>query len=166
MKLKQLFILTIFLLSAWITGNAQTPIKKFYDNAYYQGYWSGWCTNWAHELFLLQNDIICVEEGYHPSAYIVKVSVGKPYVDSDKKSKKSHKENDIWYEYTGTIYIRKPKNLSIDKWLCEFPHMGVSNNHEEVRYDCILRIAPYKKYPTHYAIWFNNNKYALAFEVR
>ena len=162
-QMKKRFLILCLTILSIFSCFAQYPITHFYDNAYYEGYWGGWCINWAHELFITNNEIICVQERAHPASYIIKFSTTDHILNIDKKTRKNHWKKKEPFTIYGIIYIRKPKKMTITQWLSEFPHMGIGKDYETLMFSCTLTILPYKKVPLDYILAFDN--YAISFKL-
>lgn len=167
MNRNRLFLLCVFTFCVGIV-NAQISTCP-----YYNGYWGKWKSHttrymysspsYRYGLFGGYSGFIIYNKSDHPSKYIFKFDINS-YVTPDKKSKKLHYKNNIWYEYSGTVeyYVteRYPTILDILKAF-DFPYFSYDSGSEGN--PCVkrtaratIKIAPYEDHPKCYNIYFDN----------
>lgn len=165
MKLNRFVLVICFIFSIqFMSGeNYAIPSHKIATCSYYNGYWGNWISNLKNAYFY-DDEILFVSPGNHPANYIYKIKFNSNYVDNDKKSRKRHQKDGIWYEYRGTIEIRKDKKMSLAEWLSGHHRLNYPSDYETVRFPCTIRIKPYKKTPKIINIWFED--YGIGFDFR
>ena len=150
-------------------------------NSWHDGYWGEWKSHttryyrlppsYKYNLYGNASGFIIYEKGAHPSEYIFKFQASN-YVTPDKKTKKSHYKNNIWYEYSGIVeYYVTEKYPTIEAVLkaYEFPYFNCnsgSNGNPCVKRtsQATIKIAPYKKHPECYNIYFDNVAVGISFD--
>lgn len=84
------------------------------------------------------------------------------YREPTKDERKYHEKNNVWYKYTGwveyTVNDKCPTALDFSKAACfVVPNPRYDDTPTVTRKDsCTIKIAPYKKHPEVYNIWFDN----------
>lgn len=175
--MKKIVILLILCVK-FIPINAQIRTCVYYD-----GYWGEWEDQWLPSLFsstpqeffykLYGNEsgFLVYHVNEHPSRYVFKFQINN-YVAPTKQQIKEHNKRQEWYEYTGTaeyfVIEDRPTIKDILKEF-EFPlyHKDVHDNYGNYAVkrvaNATIKIAPYKKTPSLYNIWFDD--VAIAIEL-
>lgn len=88
-------------------------------------------------------EYIIYSEYHHPSDYICRLKINNFNKDNDKKSRKYHLKNNIWYEYRGSIEIFTDS----ETFATNFPHVASYDKPEIKRniIPAIIKVEPYKK---------------------
>ncbi len=140
------------------------------SNAFYNGYWGEWkkqydeYTGSYYKLYGNNSGFIIYHRNSHPSEYVFKFKIDN-YTPPSKETIKYHRKNNIWYEYSGSVeYFINNDYPTIKKALSSyncFPQ--VENKVENIKKTAraTIKIAPYKKHPTLYNIWFEDVGFAL-----
>lgn len=165
--MKKILFFAIVMIMA-LSVRAQISTCSWHD-----GYWGQWKSHTTryeffppHYEYIIYGNYSCFiiyKKGNHPSEYIFKFEIDS-YSTPDKKTIKYHKKNNLWYEYSGTVeyYVTEkyPTIYAILKAF-EFPYFNCNSGS----YDnpCVkrtaratIKIAPYKKRPQCYNIYFDN----------
>lgn len=125
----------------------------------YRGAWSSW------------NSVpgkISINSTY--SSIILKTSGGLEYFsfrilnyrEPTKDERKYHEKNDVWYEYTGWVeYIVNDTYPTAADFSKASRFVIPNPRHDETptvkrKASCTITIAPYKKHPEVYNVWFDN----------
>lgn len=175
MNKRKLLLLVIF---CFLTSVIKAQIRTC---AYYDGYWGKWEERWIPKLYLPREDyynlygdysgfIVYDKEG-HPSQYTFKFQIDN-YVPPSKKEIKEHYKRQEWYEHTGTVeyfVVESAPTIKdiLKKW--GFPIYYHDSNRFKGEptarriANATIKIAPYKKHPTVYNIWFDD--VAIAIEL-
>lgn len=162
------FVLCVFCLLLAIIAKAQISTCSWHD-----GYWGEWKSHttrytyippsYEYDIYGNYSGFIIYKKGAHPSEYIFKFQANS-YSTPDKKTIKYHMKNNLWYEYSGTVeyYVTEsyPTIAAVLKAF-EFPYFncnsGSSGNPCVKRTaNATIKIAPYKKTPKCYNIYFDN----------
>lgn len=90
------------------------------------------------------------------------------YIKPDNRTKKEHNKNKIWYEYSGYVeYYVSDEYPTIEKVLQHFHFPMVSPYGDTVRVKrrarATIKIAPYKKEPTCFNIYFDGVGVGIVF---
>ena len=90
------------------------------------------------------------------------------YKIPDKKTKKEHNKNKIWYEYSGEVeYYVSDEYPTIEKVLQYYHFPMIKQYGDTVRAKrearATIRIAPYKKEPTCFNIYFDGVGVGISF---
>ena len=175
MKVK--LILFAFLLNLALVGKAQISTCANYDG--YWGQWKSHTTRFMYSSPSYKYGLLGNYSGFtiynrydHPSNFVFKFLI-YGYSEPTKKEKKEHYKNNEWYEYSGAVeyYVteRYPTIKEVLKaW--DFPiynsSSATSDNPCVKRkvYDAKIMIAPYKKRPRVYNLWFDDVGIAIDME--
>lgn len=139
--------------------------------SWHDGYWGQWKSHSSSlgaryndfSLFGNYSGFIIYKKGAHPSEYIFKFQAYS-YVTPDKQTIKSHLKNNLWYEYSGTVeyYVTEnyPTIAAILKAF-DFPYFNCNSGSPgnpcvKRTANAIIKIAPYKKRPQCYNIYFDD----------
>ena len=158
----------LFLLTSCITK------AQISTCAYHDGYWGEWISHTFRygygipdkEQFKLYGNysgFIIYQATDHPSEYIFKFNADS-YSTPDKKTIKYHLKNNLWYVYTGTVeYYVTESYPTITSILKAYDFTYFNCNSGSAGNPCAkrtaratIKIAPYKKRPKCYAIYFDN----------
>ena len=166
--MKRLFvIITLTLLAIATKAQIRTC-------AYYDGYWGKWKDQWLPSLFssspekfyydLYGNEsgFIVYNKGDHPSDYVFKFQINN-YVKPSKQQIKDHYKRNDWYEYNGTVeyfVVESAPTIKeiLKKWGFPIYHDWSTRNEPIAKRvaNATIKIAPYKKHPELYNIWFDD----------
>ncbi|SEA26845.1 hypothetical protein SAMN04487851_10484 [Prevotella sp. tc2-28] len=164
-------ILTLLLFLASLSISAQIRVCAYYD-----GYWGEWEDGAVGGFLFGMPDTygnlpyfkiygnysgFCIYySDSHPSDYTFKFQANN-YVTPDKKTKKAHLKNNIWYEYNGTVeyYVDDDRptirDILKNSGFVHFPALKPSiKNARKRSANATIKIAPYKDHPKIYNIWF------------
>lgn len=125
----------------------------------YRGEWSQWAS--------------CPGKVYTNSQYssiTLKTSGGLEYFsfwitgyrEPTKEEKKYHQKNDVWYEYTGWVEYSVNDTYPTAADFSKSARFVVPNPRYDTtptvtrKTNCKIKIAPYKKHPEVYNVWFDN----------
>lgn len=155
--MKRLLMLVVFSIMANLVM-AQLQVCSWHD-----GYWGEWKDkSWLYTMYGNYSGFVVYEKSNHPSKYVFKFQADS-YRTADKKTIKYHIKNKEWYVYSGTVeYYVTEDYPTIDKILekHEFPYFHCDSGYGR---PCVkrtaratIKIAPYKKHPTCYNIYFDN----------
>jgi hypothetical protein len=91
------------------------------------------------------------------------------YERTDKETRKAHYKNSTWYEYSGWVEYYVTDNFPTIKRVLEVFEFPLIQPHGETlrakrRAKATIKIAPYKKAPTVFNIFFDGVGVALAFD--
>lgn len=84
------------------------------------------------------------------------------YREPSKEERKYHEKNDVWYEYTGWVEYRVNDTYPTALDFSKASQFVVPNpRYDETptvtrKASCKIKIAPYKKHPEVYNVWFDN----------
>lgn len=150
-------------------------------NAYYDGYWGQWKDQWLPSLYsstpeefyygLYGNEsgFIVYHADDHPSDYVFKFQINN-YVAPTKQQIKEHNKRHEWYEYSGTVEYNVVESKPTIKEILKdhgFPiYSDWPGRTEPIAKrvaNATIKIAPYKKHPEVYNIWFDD--VAIAIEL-
>lgn len=141
--------------------------------AFYDGYWGEWKEQWIPSLFsstpeeffykLYGNEsgFIVYDVGDHPSEYVFKFQINN-YIAPTKQQIKEHNKKQEWYEYSGIVEYFVVENYPtikdiLKKWGFPLYHQHVTGTPVAKRVaNATIKIAPYKKHPELYNIWFDD----------
>ena len=140
-------------------------LAQISTNIYYDGYWGTWKKEYDtytkdswYQLYGNNSGFIIYNQIFHPSQYFFKFQIDS-YSAPSKEERKNHRKNDIWYEYTGTVeyFVNSdyPTIKDALKGVYAFPCVRNDNGNKRTA-RAIIKIAPYKKYPQVYNIWFED----------
>ena len=148
-------------------------------NAYYDGYWGEWKDQWLPSLYSStpekfyyriygnESGFIVYDADNHPSDYVFKFQINN-YVAPTKQQIKEHYKRDEWYEYSGTVeyYVveSKPTIKEILKDHCDWP--GRTEPIAKRIANATIKIAPYKKHPRTYNIFFDDVAVGIMLDYR
>ena len=169
---KFLLFITFALLA--IATNAQIS-----TNTYYDGYWGEWNTwdlvqpyklNGNYSGFIIYYaDDPTLPFYSHPSQYIFKFQI-ENYVAPTKQQIKEHRKKNEWYVYSGTVeYFVMESEPTIRDILKQY-HFPLFDKDTHDKYgnyavkrvaNATIKIAPYKKHPEVYNIWFDDVAIAI-----
>jgi hypothetical protein len=90
------------------------------------------------------------------------------YVRPDKKTRKQHHKNNIWYEYSGWVeYYVRDEYPTIEKVLEAYQFPMIQPKGETARAKrrarATIRIAPYKEAPECFNIYFDGVAVGISF---
>ena len=139
--------------------------------SWHDGYWGQWKSHSSSldvrynefSIFGNYSGFIIYKRNAHPSEYIFKFQADS-YITPDKNTIKTHFKNKIWYEYSGTVeyYVTEnyPTIAAILKAF-EFPYFNCNSGSTgnpcvKRTAKAIIKIAPYKKRPQCYNIYFDD----------
>ena len=163
----------LFVTLSIIISIAKAQIRT---NVYFDGYWGKWENQWLSSLFSStpvkmyydlygdESGFIVYDKGDHPSQYVFKFQIDN-YVQPTKQQKKEKYNKHEWYEYSGTVeYFVIEDNPTIKDILKKFgfplynKDTQDNNGNFSVKRvaDATIKIAPYKKHPEVYNIWFDD----------
>lgn len=169
--MKRLFVIITF---ALLTIAAKAQISTC---AYYDGYWGEWTQQYLLPLYSWEqrkdyynlygnySGFIIYDKEFHPSQYCFKFQINN-YVPPTKKQIKEHYKKKEWYEYSGTaeyyVVERAPTIKDVLKQF-GFPiyHFGMGPKRVA---NATIKIAPYKKRPQVYNIWFDDVAVAVSLD--
>lgn len=91
------------------------------------------------------------------------------YKKPTKKVRKENLKSDTWYEYEGWVeFYLDNENPTIKSVLEQyyFPLIepGIGNNTHLIHVPALIKIAPYKKAPEHFEIFFDNVGLGITFD--
>lgn len=170
---KYLFTLLLILV-CFLYGQAYTPMATA---AYVRGYW----TEWEYHIFSefkismqyerYDNSFSGMEfreKGNQPWDWCFKFELDN-YVKPDKKTRKQHQKNKTWYEYSGWVeYYVSDDYPTIQKVLEHYRFPMVEPNGDSARAKrrarATIKIAPYKKTPECFNIYFDGVGVAISFD--
>ena len=151
-----LFILSIFTLPC--IGQIRTCVNI-------DGYWGEWSNNsyWPDNYYVAYGtkaQFIIYNKHTHPSSYFFRVVITN-FDFPDAKRKREHLKNGEWYQYEGYVeyvpqWAGEGKGYTLDAFVRSFQLGHCTSDQEKVKTKAIIKIAPYKKTPQTYNIWFNN----------
>lgn len=185
MKLSRLFLIVILLA---LTNDAYSHFE-LRQCVCYDGYWGNWKDMNDCRIRGNYDGFIIYEDNKHPSNFFFSFQING-FVVPSKKDIKKHYKNKIWWEYSGYVeyyicdlyptvvdvfkekgrllreddlsysdYDRKLSTLKASKMA-----KGQSFNpigFKKVRKNATIKIAPYKKVPQVYNIYFDGGGYAI-----
>lgn len=151
-------------------------------SSWHDGYWGEWKSHtiWEYSNGSRWNEYhlyggysgFCIyKEHDHPSDYLFRFQIDS-YIIPDKKTIKEHYKNKKWFEYSGTVeyYVTEnyPTIAAILK-AYEFPYFNSSSGYDgnpcvKRTAKAIIKIAPYKKHPECYNIYFDDVAVAISFD--
>lgn len=128
------------------------------------GYWGDWSND---GVYIPENyyaitgrttDFVVYSKFGHPSEYIFRVVITN-YQNPTKGQIKLFRKNNKWYTYTGYVeycpqYDGIKKEYTLAKFIENFNHGNCYYNENRVKRYATIKIAPYKKSPRVYNIWF------------
>lgn len=172
------FILKIVLFAIF-SFNVFATKAQYYSKdiglcVHFDKYWSDWEYADADDLKIEGNyfGFILYNKKDGPWNYMFKFTIDRHVnnVNPDKKTKKKHRKEDLWYTYTGFV----------EYYICDdYPSIyDVFSRHKAARFvpkvlesgrptkkvvsRATIKIAPYKKNPQTYNIWFDNVGLAIS----
>lgn len=162
----RLIVSTIILLNPiFVKSQFYSVPEDFLSTCVYiDGYWSQWrnCSRSIKIQGGYSGFIICdADEG--PWNYFFKFKIDN-YQLPDKKTRKEHRKENKWYIYTGVVeyYICDdyPNIYQIFKKNNGFAYVPKTLTSgrptKKITSRATIKIAPYKKHPKCYNIWFDN----------
>lgn len=177
MDKNRLFAIIVFVL---LSSVLKAQIKTC---SYHDGYWGEWRSHttrytyisapprFDYNLYGGYSGFIIYNKGAHPSEYFFKFEANS-YITPDKKAIKYHMKNNLWYEYSGTVeyYVTEEyPTIAAVLRAYEFPHFNC--NSGSIGNPCVkrtasatIKIAPYKKQPECYNIYFDNVAVGISFD--
>jgi len=139
-------------------------------NAYYDGYWGQWKKDYSEYLGRGEYKIYGNYSGFivyyyhsHPSEYIFKFQINN-YNPPTKDVIKYYYKNEIWHEYSGYVeYFIDNSYPTIKTALKLWSFAFVSNRDTSIKKTAkaTIKIAPYKKHPKLYNIFFEDVAVAI-----
>lgn len=173
------FLLTILLLMMGIFG-AYSQVSMS-TAAYVRGYWTSWDKRnyntgyHFHRTFrLMGQDVIgCIkaieirEDGKQPWDWCFRFEFDN-YFKTDKEIRKEHQKNNTWFEYSGWVeYYVTDEYPTIQSVLerYQFPMIQPTGDTARAkrRARATIKIAPYKKAPECFNIYFDGVGVGLSF---
>ena len=177
--MKKIVLLLLVLIPFFL--QAQITIST---SAYVHGYWTNWEQRYSSNPWAC-NDLLCAmtynsfSEGNvfngmefrNPSLqkweWCFKFEVNT-YIRSDKKERKNHLNSNQWYEYQGWVeYYVTDEYPTIEKVLEHYQFPMVDPNgmgaRAKRRTKATIRIAPYKKEPECFNIYFDGVGVGISF---
>lgn len=164
----RIFLLLI-ILNFTLLVKSQTPFEY---SLFYNGYWGEQQEVPGTEVMRGTFDnFIIVPLSYHPSAYYMKVTL-KNYYKPTKKEMKDRLKRNRWYEFEATVewFVTNResnggyKGESEDAWdmvrffLIDMGNANYPTIFKKISCTATVKIAPYKKNPVVYNIWFPSLK--------
>lgn len=145
-KLLLLFFLCLFTLPCF---------SQIYTCTNINGYWGKWQKEYVLSATGDINNFVLHSSTSHPSEFYCKVVI-QNFSMPDKKTKRLYCKNKIWYEYTGYIEYYVASWWSVEDYVRNFPvgPYNTENGYHLKRSKATIKIAPYKKSPRVYNIWF------------
>ena len=174
MNRRRLLLFVAFVLLT-IAAKAQISTKAYAHistNAYYDGYWGHWKKNYVYNLYGNYSGFIIYDIGDHPSRYEFKFQINN-YVPPTKQQIKEHYKKQEWYEYSGTVeYFVVEKAPTIKDLLKQFGrpiyHKDIHDEYGNYAVkrvaNATIKIAPYKKRPQVYNLWFDDVGFAISLD--
>lgn len=173
------FLLTIVMIMTGFLGvYSQVSMSTA---AYVRGYWTSWDKRnyktgyYFHRDFQLKGKQIngsisrveIRENGRQPWDWCFKFEFDN-YYKPDKKSRKEHQKNNTWFEYSGWVeYYVTDDYPNIQKVLehYQFPMIQPTGDSARAkrRARATIKIAPYKKAPKCFNIYFDDVGVGLSF---
>lgn len=95
----------------------------------------------------------------HPANYLFKLTCANLHIDKDKKSRRAHLKNNIWYEYTGSVEIF----TDAETFAKDFP-LVASHDKPEIKSNVLparISVEPYKNHPKVLNIYFDDYGFAI-----
>ena len=174
--MKKSIVLIIFISYVFVTK------AQISTCCYLNGYWGEWKSHTTRYGFGIPNTneynlyggysgFIIYKKGTHPSEYIFKFQA-YAYSTPDKKTIKEHRKNNVWYEYPGIVEYYVTEDFpTIDGILKVWQFPQFNCNSGSIGNPCVkrvaaakIKIAPYKKRPQVYNIWFDDVGVAIDME--
>ena len=164
------YLFFLFLLFFVLAANAQISTCSWHD-----GYWGEWKShtiwrysngypNWnEYKLYGNYSGFCIYKDNSHPSEFIFKFQANS-YIAPDKSTIKNHLKNNLWYEYSGIVeyYVTEdyPTIESVLKAF-DFPYFNCNSGYNgnpcvKRTAKATIKIAPYRKRPQVYNIYFDN----------
>lgn len=154
------FLLGMILILYSLSSSAQLSTC-----VYYNGYWGDWKNQFGpisgnyYQLYGNNSGFIVYGNNSHPSEYVFKFQIDN-YTPPTKETIKYHRKNNLWYEYQGSVeYFINNDYPTIKKALTSFYNFPcVCNKTENIKKTAraTIKIAPYKKHPKVYNIFFED----------
>lgn len=178
--MKKFLITILFAISSFFCLYSQVSMSTA---AYVHGYWTEWYKRnynngyWFHRDFGMRiqynrsdntfSGIEFTEVGKQPWDWCFKFEVDN-YIKPDKKTRKQHQKDNLWYEYSGWVeYYVTDEYPTIQKVLERYQFPMIQPTGETVRAKRLaratIRIAPYKKEPTCFNIYFDDVGVGISF---
>lgn len=167
------FLIYIILFCVFVFKvNAQYTVGYNYKtSSYVDGYWSTWKPMNTGVLSLSGNFHSIAIFDINAQSNFFKFTINNFHKPSKKEIKEHFKKN-LWYEYSGTVeYYRTDEFLTAKDQLSRFQmflinHEAGHNNKPVVKQvsNAKIKIAPYKKTPRCYNIYFDNVGFAIDLE--
>ena len=131
-------------------------LGQIYTCVNIDGYWGNWQNSGSFYTKGKTDNFIIYAQNSHPSQYTFKVVITN-YSWPDNKTKRQHRKNDEWYEYSGYIEWTMPEEDEIKDAINVFPvcPYSPSKKYKRIRRKATIKIEPYKKFPNVYNIWFD-----------
>lgn len=131
-------------------------LGQIYTCTNINGYWGKWEQQYVCSITGNFDNFVLHSSIQHPSEYYCKVVI-QNFSVPDKKTKRIHNKNKIWYEYTGYIEYYVASWWDEGDFVSVFPSgapYSTKNGYRLKRSKATIKIAPYKKSPRVYNIWF------------
>lgn len=176
--MKKFLLILILVITGFLGAYAQMSTA-----AYVRGYWTEWSRRnystgyYYHRDFEMKmqynrydntfSGIEFTKSGNQPWDWCFKFEV-ENYVKPDKKVRKEHQKNNIWYEYSGWVeYYVTDDYPTIQKVLehYQFPMVQPTGDSARAkrRARATIKIAPYKKAPECFNINFDGVGVGISF---
>jgi len=166
-KLLRIILVGVLLSTSFIC-NAQISTCAYYD-----GYWGEWKQQYYtysrhswYKLYGNYSGFIVYYDYRHPSEYIFKFQIDR-FVPPSKEEIKKHWKNNLWYEYDGYVeyFIDKDyPNIKTALKRFSFAFISSSSYNTKRTARAKIKIAPYKKHPKVYNIFFEDVGIAIDLE--
>lgn len=132
-----------------------------------KGYWGNWYNPYGMLLQGSYDEFIIYNGSNHPSSYIFKVKIYGMSIEADKQAIKRRIKNKQWYEYRGSVeYYTRNNQIGFNSQVEYWPRVSPSSTEYNVQLNtqpAIIKIAPYKKNPRIYNIFFES--YGIGIEI-
>ena len=131
------------------------------------GYWGKWSSSNSYVAYGTDAQFIIYDKLRHPSRYDLKVVITN-FDFPDAKEKRKHLKTGEWYTYEGYIEYQpqfddSTKEYNLDAFVHSF-HAGYCYYNPGLKkLKAIIKIAPYRKSPQTYNIWFDKYGLGLSF---
>lgn len=172
MKKLFLFLLYFLTLSSSSKSYAQFGGSEYAMCAYIDGCWSSWDTWYTDIISLYGNyhSIAIYSKDRHPSQFYFRFTINN-YTQPTEKEIKQHYKNNTWYEYSGTVeyYITDKYQTAKSQLLASgssrfwIPPQQPGDVKPTVKKTstATIKIAPFKKTPRCYNIYFDGVGFAI-----
>lgn len=173
------FILTFLPISITLAE----PVKISLVSAYIDGMWGKWVDMPQHpyrnvsgiyvsEVYMTgyYNNFVIYPGSYHPSNYYIRVRFEGTVPEPNAKERRRRMREDEWYEFKGTIELRwavrwmyeEENKKLLSRWETPITAPGLIDDDDgmakysnPIKIPATIKIAPYKKRPNCYNIFFD-----------